>query len=327
MDSIASLIARVNAATDFSRYGKDIRRIVPAIQNELARMNSELAVFRPDQIESISRINSNFIGSVISSGIPKSDLISSIISSQSHSFSKQFISSDQQLFNDALGATLERSTEIWATKLSTVLSKYSKNPFSEYSESLSSLNTQLARIEQLSDDEINLEWEKLQSPESGVNIEIVTEECEALALQIKAEKPNADPISIKKKVLIFFAVIWSIMQFLNDVHDFVVNIAALMEPKIEKAESSSQVKSIVKQSAGEIGFDYELLKNMRATSGDRVHLRETPSIQGEIIEVLPKQTMLVVLDNSNRKWLEVQVRLGDTVITGWVSRKYTIHFN
>jgi len=327
LESIASLIARVNENTGFSGYGKAFPSILPVIQNELARMNSGLGTFRQDQIESMSRINSSLIDSVLSSGISKSDLLSSIISNQSHSFAKQLISSDQRLVNDALGASLDLSNDIWATKLSTVLSKYSTNSFSEYSQSLSSLNTQLARIDQLSDDEINREWEKLQSPETGVNIEIVTEECEALAFQLKADKPNVDPISLRKRVLIIFAVICSIIQFFNDIHDAVVNVASLLEPKIEKAESSSQVKSIVKQSAGEIGFDYELLKNMRATSGDRVHLRETPSVQGEILEVLPKQTMLVVLDNSNRKWLEVQVRLGDTVITGWVSRKYTIHFN
>ena len=59
LESIASLIARVNENTGFSGYGKAFPSILPVIQNELARMNSGLGTFRQDQIESMSRINSS----------------------------------------------------------------------------------------------------------------------------------------------------------------------------------------------------------------------------------------------------------------------------
>ncbi|ECZ5819607.1 SH3 domain-containing protein, partial [Salmonella enterica] len=48
-----------------------------------------------------------------------------------------------------------------------------------------------------------------------------------------------------------------------------------------------------------------------------------PSMKSEVIETIGKNTVVAILDKSDRQWLYVQVQSGDELITGWITRTYT----
>lgn len=88
----------------------------------------------------------------------------------------------------------------------------------------------------------------------------------------------------------------------------------------------------VRTSSGKTGYCFKQYLGMSAASGgtsasggptakttDNLNLRQSASLGGKILRVLPKGTSLSVLDNSNSAW--VRVRTSDGA-DGWCSRQY-----
>uniref|UniRef100_UPI00261090A0 SH3 domain-containing protein n=1 Tax=uncultured Cedecea sp. TaxID=988762 RepID=UPI00261090A0 len=70
-------------------------------------------------------------------------------------------------------------------------------------------------------------------------------------------------------------------------------------------------------------LDWETLKDFRVITGNDINLREKPSMQGEVIGLLEKYSIVLVLDKSDRKWLYVKVSVNNEEIYGWINRTYT----
>ncbi len=66
------------------------------------------------------------------------------------------------------------------------------------------------------------------------------------------------------------------------------------------------------------------LKNFRLVNRKDVYLRTQPSENAPVTEMLPLNTLLLVLDKSNRQWIEVETEYGGETIRGWISRRYTL---
>jgi len=84
---------------------------------------------------------------------------------------------------------------------------------------------------------------------------------------------------------------------------------------------STNIKKLTRQLPSDI--DNSTLKHIRIIIGKNVRLRDTPSMQGDILVTLEKYTPVIVIDKSDRKWLYVQLSLGDQKLYGWVNRSYT----
>lgn len=94
--------------------------------------------------------------------------------------------------------------------------------------------------------------------------------------------------------------------------------------ELEKMTSKSELKCLLK--GGFPDVDTQALKDCRVISGDKVNLREEPSMKSMVILELPAYKMVRVLDKSHRSWLEVEVQIEDEVLQGWVARRYTEYF-
>ena len=87
----------------------------------------------------------------------------------------------------------------------------------------------------------------------------------------------------------------------------------------------------VRTASGKTGYCFKQYLNMASGSGgasasgssakttDNLNLRQSASLSGKILSVLPKGTSLAVLDNSNADWVKVQTAGGGQ---GWCSRRY-----
>ncbi|WP_080072990.1 SH3 domain-containing protein [Salmonella enterica] len=87
----------------------------------------------------------------------------------------------------------------------------------------------------------------------------------------------------------------------------------------------THLKKLTKQLPREV--DISTLKHIRIITGENVRLRNTPSMQGDVLVKLEKYTPVIVIDKSDRKWLYVQLSFGEQKIYGWVNRSYTKAIN
>ncbi|MBQ5149543.1 SH3 domain-containing protein, partial [Citrobacter freundii] len=70
-------------------------------------------------------------------------------------------------------------------------------------------------------------------------------------------------------------------------------------------------------------IDWTSLNDFRIITGENIRLRTKPSMKSEVVEVIGKNTVVAILDKKDRQWLYVQVKSGDELITGWITRTYT----
>ncbi|MGY5466358.1 SH3 domain-containing protein, partial [Citrobacter koseri] len=104
--------------------------------------------------------------------------------------------------------------------------------------------------------------------------------------------------------------------------EIAMNLIEQAQQYVSKTVSpSSHVKKLTRQLPSEI--DTSTLKYIRIITGENVRLRDTPSMQGDVLVTLEKYTPVIVIDKSDRKWLYVQISLGDQTLYGWVNRSYT----
>ncbi|UNH31388.1 SH3 domain-containing protein [Moellerella wisconsensis] len=74
-------------------------------------------------------------------------------------------------------------------------------------------------------------------------------------------------------------------------------------------------------------YDKEVLKGLRVIIGHNVQLRTKPSMKSSVITLLDIGKVVRIVDKSDKVWLLVEIEEDDELIQGWVSRRYTQHFN
>lgn len=112
---------------------------------------------------------------------------------------------------------------------------------------------------------------------------------------------------------------------------FLVNAAAsiALERFNEKVAATAEVttsREAKRLARCDTSLDREIFAGCRVVTGTRLRLRTEPGMKSEIITTLPLGKLVVVLDSSERAWLNVEVDLDGGVIEGWVARRYTTTF-
>jgi len=98
----------------------------------------------------------------------------------------------------------------------------------------------------------------------------------------------------------------------------------LIREKLELVKTPAEAKSFAR--ALNANIDREALRYFRVTTANSLNLRETPSMQSDIITTLPVGSLIEVLDKSRRSWLLVEIELDGELEQGWVARRYTAYF-
>ncbi|ENT6811037.1 SH3 domain-containing protein [Enterobacter kobei] len=70
-------------------------------------------------------------------------------------------------------------------------------------------------------------------------------------------------------------------------------------------------------------IDWNQLNQFRIITGENINLRKSPSMKGDILETLNKNTIVLVLDKEGRQWVYVKTYSQGKTITGWVNRSFT----
>ncbi|MEX6312712.1 SH3 domain-containing protein [Providencia manganoxydans] len=93
---------------------------------------------------------------------------------------------------------------------------------------------------------------------------------------------------------------------------------AVLTSKIEVRQQARKMTSL---------YDEEVLKRLRIINGHNVQLRTEPSMKSSVITLLNIGKVVRIVDKSDKVWLLVEIEEDDELIQGWVSRRYTQHFN
>ena len=91
-----------------------------------------------------------------------------------------------------------------------------------------------------------------------------------------------------------------------------------------KATTKNEVNSTLRSS--QIILHQQFLKDHRVVIVERLHLREFPNTNSDILEELRIGQLLKVIDKSQRSWLFVEVEINGNIEQGWVYRRYTTYF-
>ncbi|MXR29000.1 SH3 domain-containing protein [Pseudomonas sp. PICF6] len=102
-------------------------------------------------------------------------------------------------------------------------------------------------------------------------------------------------------------------------HDFRESVCDIQE-RLHGVASLSQARKTVRSLLCE--SPQELANNFRLVTGDRVNLRDGPSMQSKVIIDLLKYTPVEVLDSTDRTWLHVRYKHGGVRLEGWITRSY-----
>jgi len=125
------------------------------------------------------------------------------------------------------------------------------------------------------------------------------------------------------QVLFIFIIVHMILEPLNEIkNEFIMNYVKqqcftdlLCEPRKE------QQKNLTENKPSELS--YRDLNRIRVVRRDNVKLRTGPSMQSEVIEMLPVNQPLLIVGRENRAWLLVITELNGERLEGWINRSYT----
>lgn len=102
-------------------------------------------------------------------------------------------------------------------------------------------------------------------------------------------------------------------------HDFRESVCDIQE-RLHGVASLSQARKTVRSLLCE--SPQELANNFRLITGDKVNLRDGPSMKSKVIIDLLKYTPVEVLDSTDRTWLHVRYSHGGVKLDGWITRSY-----
>lgn len=128
-----------------------------------------------------------------------------------------------------------------------------------------------------------------------------------------------------KKAINAMLIQWLLITIIGGVgNDAVKDVVKCYLPEAIVGECSSRQTRKEIQNILSTENRWENLKNFRLVTRDNVFLRAGPSERAEILEMLPMNTLLLIMDKSNRQWLAVEIEYNGEIIQGWVSRRYTL---
>lgn len=87
-------------------------------------------------------------------------------------------------------------------------------------------------------------------------------------------------------------------------------------------ENKSQQANIITTDKPE-ELSYSDLNRFRVVTKDHVRLRSSPSMKGEVIETLPLNQPLLIINRENRSWILIRTQINGENIEGWINRAYT----
>lgn len=87
-------------------------------------------------------------------------------------------------------------------------------------------------------------------------------------------------------------------------------------------ENKSQQANIITTDKPE-ELSYLDLNRFRVVTKDYVRLRSSPSMKGEVIETLPLNQPLLIINRENRSWILIRTQINGENIEGWINRAYT----
>lgn len=180
------------------------------------------------------------------------------------------------------------------------------------------------------DDNILLEDALADIPQSApIQLEITNINTDALYLEL-AQTTNYQALPSSTKVqlqnLVLFVLIW----IRNISAAVCINVIAnLVTTELQKNIPFLQINHENTYKAIQTLPDLKKLliqQNIRLTTADILHLRDNPNTHSHILEELPKNTLVKVLDKSQRSWLFVEVEINGNIEQGWIYRRYTAYF-
>ncbi|CGZ72825.1 Uncharacterised protein [Salmonella enterica subsp. enterica serovar Typhi] len=132
------------------------------------------------------------------------------------------------------------------------------------------------------------------------------------------------PLLVQLIIIYLVTTMYSVVVDKNK--ELAMNLMEQAQQYVSKSISPrTHFKELTKQLPREV--DISTLKHIRIITGENVRLRNTPSMQGDVLVKLEKYTPVIVIDKSDRKWLYVQLSFGEQKIYGWVNRSYTKAIN
>ncbi|ECF5806766.1 SH3 domain-containing protein, partial [Salmonella enterica subsp. enterica] len=132
------------------------------------------------------------------------------------------------------------------------------------------------------------------------------------------------PLLVQLIIIYLVTTMYSVVVDKNK--ELAMNLMEQAQQYVSKSISPrTHFKELTKKLPREV--DISTLKHIRIITGENVRLRNTPSMQGDVLVKLEKYTPVIVIDKSDRKWLYVQLSFGEQKIYGWVNRSYTKAIN
>lgn len=125
------------------------------------------------------------------------------------------------------------------------------------------------------------------------------------------------------QVIFISIIVHMILEPLNEIkNEFLMNYVKqqcftdlLCEPRKEQQRNLAENKPTE--------LSYRDLNRIRVVRRDNVKLRTGPSMQSEVIEMLPVNQPLLIVRRENRAWLLVITELNGERLEGWINRSYT----
>lgn len=145
-----------------------------------------------------------------------------------------------------------------------------------------------------------------------------------LSDEIKLEKDFSSYSEKAKKILYFFCTAILLSYLIGIASSITANYIQQFQEVSKTLETSREVKSFTRSSPPLI--DRQALKGHRVTTANNLNFRHKPSMNSNVIEILPIGTIVKVVDKSNRSWLLVEVEIDSEIEQGWVLRRYTTYF-
>lgn len=145
-----------------------------------------------------------------------------------------------------------------------------------------------------------------------------------LSDEIKLEKDFSSYSEKAKKILYFFCTAILLSYLIGIASSITANYIQQFQEVSKTLETSREVKSFTRSPPPLI--DRQALKGHRVTTANNLNFRHKPSMNSNVIEILPIGTIVKVVDKSNRSWLLVEVEIDSEIEQGWVLRRYTTYF-
>lgn len=145
-----------------------------------------------------------------------------------------------------------------------------------------------------------------------------------LSDEIKLEKDFSLYSEKAKKILYFFCTAILLSYLIGIASSITANYIQQFQEVSKTLETSREVKSFTRSSPPLI--DRQALKGHRVTTANNLNFRHKPSMNSNVIEILPIGTIVKVVDKSNRSWLLVEIEIDGEIEQGWVLRRYTTYF-